>query len=225
MFQLFNWLLSLSKFSIKFIFNVCLIWVNLQLFNELLKYWSSKSFDSMSGSIFYKTSSSNCLSSSASAHIKPSLSASTSALFEMVSDSADLKSPELSSAKRFVISSSPNSVFNRLKTGRSGCNTRVTSLVRRQTSSSIFNIIGSERVLRKDISKSEMPSHTVSSEVIQSKSVSADVEAMPWTTRGRNTDPVSLVFNWIESKSRCSQIPLNSWIEYFYNMLKNLLLL
>jgi len=143
----------------------------------------------MSGSIFYKTSSSNSLSSSASQHSKASLSRSTSALFDIVRDPSDFKSPQLKSSKS-VGFSSPSSLFNRLKTENSLSSAR--TIRAQRLSSSIFNVIKPKKVFQNTASSNfnQMPSKGIESEVIQSKTVSTDVEAKPWT-RGRSKDTVS----------------------------------
>ncbi len=135
----------------------------------------------MSESIFYKTSGSNYLSPRVS-----SLSKSTSALFDKVCDATDPKSPQFSSPKN-VRMSSPNSLFNRLQ------KESYRSRARRQ-SSSIFNVVNSSKIVSQNffsLNFNQMPSKGIDSEVIQSKTVSADVEAKPWTTRTKNKETVS----------------------------------
>ena len=148
------------------------------------------------GSLFYKTSSSSSLSSSQSSLMKSCLSHSTSALFDVIPDPKDSKSLALKSSKRIGFKSA-NSLFNRLPQNSltvSCVRHSPTSPVRRQYSSSIFNIIGSGRespTVTPLKHPNRMQQNSSEPEQIVSKTTRNDLEAKPWAARGRNGNQVS----------------------------------
>lgn len=161
------------------------------------------------GSIFYSTSSSSNLSGSQSSLMKSCLSHSTSALFDIIRDPEDCKSLALKSKKAIGFKSA-NSLFNRLPKIHStfvGCDRlRPTSPVRRQYSSSIFNIIAStdeeSQTQLKYQNKMPFNSNINKSEVIVSKTLSNELEAKPWATRAHNEDEVSFILHLKQLKNR-----------------------
>ena len=151
----------------------------------------------MSGSIFLSSSGSNYPATNYPASMSSPLqskskSTSTSALFEVVSDSVENKSLPKLSTSQIRLHSSPESLFNRLPQAR-------TEAAHKIECGSIFNVVGEKKFPQSQIiyskTSSKMPGKN-QSDIFHTKKIAPELEAKPWNTKPRKKDEVSdLSFN------------------------------